>query len=157
MSKSLGSSLVSLSRFVMTSISEQFLVTALWAVLLSFLIVLFQFLLLYHYKDWLMHVLVSHTIYYNTEVLRNSKLSLLSASGISYWERSALWPLCCPRGRFIAYSLLPTRSLVGEVSLLSTKASTDFNGDIRLNFLAHHDSPEEGWHHVPTRSTDVHA
>ena len=47
MSKGLGSSLVSLSRFVMTSVSELFLVTALWAVLLSFLIVLMQFPLLY--------------------------------------------------------------------------------------------------------------
>ena len=89
MSKSLGSSLVSLSGFVMASVSELFLVTALWAVLLSFLIALVQFLLLYNYMNSLMHVLVSCTIYYNTEVLRNSKLSLLSADGISYWERSA--------------------------------------------------------------------
>ena len=84
MSKSLGSSLVSLSGFVMTLVSEQFLVTALWAVLLSFLIVLMQFFLLYYYKDMFTHVHISHTIYYNTEVLRNSKLSLLSAGSISY-------------------------------------------------------------------------
>ena len=144
MSKSLGSSLVSLGRFVMTSVSKQFLVTALWTVFLSFLIVLMQFLLLYHYKDWLTHVLVLCTIYYNTEVLRNSKLSLLSAVGISYWERSALWPLCHPRGRSMAYSLLPARSLAGEESLLLTKMSTDFDSDIILDFLAHHDSSEEG-------------
>ena len=61
--------------------------------------------------------------------IRNSKLSLLSAGGIFYWGRSALWPLCCPRGRFMAYSLLPARSLVGEVSLLSTWTVVDFDGD----------------------------
>ena len=105
--------LVSLSRFVSTSVSRLITVTALWAVLLSFHIALMQFLLLYHYKYSLMHVHLSHTIYYNTEVLRNSKLSLLSAGGISYWERSALWPLCHPRGRFMAYSLLPTEVYMG--------------------------------------------
>ena len=57
-----------------------------------------QFFLLYYYKDLLMHVHLSCTIYYNIQALRNSKSSLLSAGGISYWERSALWPLHHPRG-----------------------------------------------------------
>ena len=68
MSKSLRSSLVSLSKFISASVSELSLDTALWAVLLSFTIALMQFLLLYYYKDSLMHVLVSHTIYYIAEV-----------------------------------------------------------------------------------------
>ena len=101
--------LVSLSRFISASVSRLIIVTALWAVLLSFHIVLMQFLLLYYYKYLLAHVYLSHTIYHNTEVLRNSKLSLLSAGGISYWERSALWPLCHPRRRSVAYSLLLTK------------------------------------------------
>ena len=73
------------------------MVTALWAVLLSFLIVLMQFSLLYCYKDSLTHVPVSCTIYYNIQVLRNSKSSLLSTGGISYWERSAC-DLALPQG-----------------------------------------------------------
>ena len=100
--------LESLSEVISTSVSRLITVTALWAVLLSFHIALMQFLLLYYYEYSLMHVHLSCTIYYNTEVLRNSKSSLLSTNGISYWERSALWPLCHPRGRFMAYSLLPT-------------------------------------------------
>ena len=102
-----------------------------------------QFLLLYYYEYLLTHVHLSHTIYYNIQALRNSKSSLLSAGGISYWEWSALVTFALPQGRFVAYSLLPAQACVGEVSLLLTWMVTDFNGDIRLNFLAHHDSPEE--------------
>ena len=75
-----------------------------------------------------MHVPVLCTINYNRQVLRNSKLSLLSTGGISYWEIS-LWPLCCPRGGFVAYSPLPTTVYTGEVSLLSTWMVTNLNSD----------------------------
>ena len=115
--------LVSLSKFISASVSKLITITALWAVLLSFIIMLMQFLLLYHYKYSLSHVHLSCTIYYNTEALRDSKSSLLSTGGISFWERSALWPLCCPRGRFMAYSLLPTKVYMGEVPLLLTWTS----------------------------------
>ena len=56
--------LVSLSKFISTSVSRLITVTALQAVLLSFLIALMQFLLLYYYKYSLMHVHLSCTIYY---------------------------------------------------------------------------------------------
>ena len=46
------------------SVSRMITVTALWAVLLSFHIVLMQFLLLYYYKYSLMHAHLSCTIYY---------------------------------------------------------------------------------------------
>ena len=118
--RALEAPLVSLSKFISASVSRLIMVTALWAVLLSFLIAIMQFLLLYYYEDLLMHVHLSCTIYYNIQVLRNSKLSLLSAGGISYWERSALWPLCHPGGKFVAYSLHPAKADVGEVPLLLT-------------------------------------
>ena len=88
------------------------MVTALWAVLLSFHVVLMQFLLLYYYKYSLMHVHLSHTIYYITEALRNSKSSLLSTGGISYWERSALW-LCVTPGEIHGIFLSSCKSLHG--------------------------------------------
>ena len=48
-----------------------------------------------------------------------------------------------PQGRLVAYSLLLAIVHVSEVSLLLTWMVMNFNGDIRLNFLAHHGSPEE--------------
>ena len=56
-----------------------------------------QFPLLYYSEDSLTHVPVSRTINYNIQVLRNSKLSLLSTGGISYWEISAC-DLCVAPG-----------------------------------------------------------
>ena len=53
----------------------------------------------------------------------------------------------------MAYSLLPTTVYAGEVSLLSTWMVTNFDSDIRLNFLTHHDSPEE-WDNIMS-SPDV--
>ena len=43
----------------------------------------------------------------------------------------------------MAYSLVPATVYAGEVSQLLTRMVTNFNGDIRLNFFAHHNSPEE--------------
>ena len=62
--RALEAPLVSLSKFISTSVSRLITVTVLWAVLLNFLIVLMQFLLLYYYKYPLMHVHLSCTIYY---------------------------------------------------------------------------------------------
>ena len=93
--------LVSLSRFVIISVSRFIMVTALWAVSLSFLFVLMQFFLLYYYKDMLTHV-IYHMSYHVLYIMqytsaRNSKSSLLSAGGISHWERSAC-DLCVAPG-----------------------------------------------------------
>ena len=119
------------------------MVTALWAVLLSFCIMLMQFSLLYYYKDSLTHVPVLCTIYYNIQALRNSKLSLLSAGGISNWERDQLCDLfVSPQGRFVAYSLLPADIYAGEVSLLSTWTVMDFNSD---NTHESHQGSTPGW------------
>ena len=43
----------------------------------------------------------------------------------------------------MAYPLLPTVVYMGEVPQLLTWTVTNFDSDIRLDFLAHHDSPEE--------------
>ena len=47
----------------------------------------------------------------------------------------------------MAYSLLPARSLAGEVSQLLTQMVTDFNSDIRLDFF----SPPQ----LPKRRDDI--
>ena len=91
--RALEAPLVSLSEFVSVSVSRFVMVTALRAILLSFPIALMQFPLLYYYKDMLMHVwyhMLYHVLYITQYTsARNSNSSLLSASGISYWERSA--------------------------------------------------------------------
>ena len=104
------------------------MVTALWAVLLIFYIALIQFFLLYYYEDSLMHVPVSHTINYNIQVLRNSKSSLLSTGGISYWERSAC-DFCIAPGEICGIFPTSCNVFMGEVPLLSTQMVTSFNGD----------------------------
>ena len=43
----------------------------------------------------------------------------------------------------MAYSLLPATVYVGEASLLLTWTVVNFDCDIRLDFLAHHNSPEK--------------
>ena len=94
--------LVLLSKFAIVLVSRFIMVTALWAILLSFLFALIQFSLLYYYEDMLMHVLyhVSYHVLYITQYTsaRNSKLSLLSAGGISHWERSACDLCVAPEG-----------------------------------------------------------
>ena len=98
MSKGLGSPLVLLSIFISTLVSMLTTVSALWAVFLSLVIALMHSLLLYYYKNSIMYILVYVLYIIILEILRDSKSSLLSAGGISYWERTALWPLYCPRG-----------------------------------------------------------
>ena len=94
--------LVSLSEFVIVSVSRFITVTALWAIFLSFLSALMQFSLLYYYEDMLTHVLyhMSYHVLYITQYTsaRNSKSSLLSAGGISHWERSACDLCVTPEG-----------------------------------------------------------
>ena len=48
-----------------------------------------------------------------------------------------------PQGEICGIFLTSCKSLCSEVPLLLTWTVTDFNGDIRLDFLAHHNSPEE--------------
>ena len=93
--------LVSFSRFIIVSVSRFIMVTPLWAVLLSFRIVLMQFFLLYYYKDMLMHVLyhMSYHVLYIMQYTstRDSKSSLLSTGGLFHQERSVC-DLCVTPG-----------------------------------------------------------
>ena len=103
-----------------------------------------QFFLLYYYKDSIMHVFLLHTINYTRQAPRDSKSSLLSTP-IHWWNLllRSVCDLCVALGE--THGIFPTSCTVyvGEVSQLSTWMVTNFNSDIRLNFLAHHDSPEE--------------
>ena len=89
-----------------------------------------------------MHVPVSCTINYNIQALRNSKLSLLSAGGISS-ERDQLCDLYVTPGETHGIFLTSHNVCAGEVPLLSARMVTNFDSDIRLDFLTHHNSPGE--------------